>query len=99
MTDARPFVAFNFAVEIDVPGVSDEVCSASFAECDGLELTMDVKSLREGGNHATHHRLAGFVGMGNLTLKRGMTSASFDLWTGSTPWPRSRRCAERARSW
>lgn len=81
MADAdRPFVAFNFAVEINVPGVSQELCSGSFQECDGLEMTLDVKSLREGGNNVTQHRLAGFTGYGNLTLKRGMTNAGFDLW-------------------
>jgi phage tail-like protein len=78
--DDRPFVNFNFAVEINVPGVSQEVCSGAFQECDGLEMTLDVKSIREGGNNVTAHRLAGFLGYGNLTLKRGMTNASFDLW-------------------
>jgi phage tail-like protein len=76
----RPFVAFNFAVEINVPGVTHEACAAAFQECDGLELTMDVKSVKEGGNNVTQHRLAGFLSYGNVTLKRGMTSASFDLW-------------------
>ena len=76
----RPFVNFNFAVELSVPDISDEVVGASFSECDGLELTMDVKSLREGGDAVSQHRLAGNVSYGILTLKRGMTSASFDLW-------------------
>ncbi len=76
----RPFTAFSFAIELSVPGVSNELVSAAFAECDGLEMTMDVKSLREGGDAATHHRLAGNVTYGQVTLKRGMTSDSFDLW-------------------
>ena len=74
-----PFTAFNFAVEIRVPGVSEMACSAAFAECDGLELTMEVKTIREGGNNARQIRLAGPVSVGTLTLKRGMT-ANFDLW-------------------
>lgn len=74
-----PFTAFNFAVEIPVPGVSERVCSAAFAECDGLEMTMEVKTLREGGNNSRQLRLAGPVSYGQLTLKRGMT-ATFDLW-------------------
>jgi phage tail-like protein len=74
-----PFSAFNFAVEIKVPGVSDEVCSAAFAECDGMEMSMDVKTIREGGNNGKQVRLAGPLGFGQLTLKRGMT-ANFDLW-------------------
>jgi phage tail-like protein len=74
-----PFLAFNFAVEIRVPGVSDLVCNAAFSECDGLEMTMDVKTIREGGNSGKQLRLAGPVGYGQLVLKRGMT-ASYDLW-------------------
>lgn len=80
MSTARPFVSFNFAIEINVSGVSDEVASAAFQECDGLEMTLDIKSVREGGNNVTQHRLAGFLGYGTLTLKRGMTADSFDLW-------------------
>ena len=75
----RPFVAFNFAVEINVPGVSPKVCGAAFAECDGLEMTMDVKTIREGGNNGRQIRLTGPVNVGVLTLKRGMTT-TFDLW-------------------
>jgi len=74
-----PFTAFNFAVEIRVPGVVEEVCSASFAECDGMEMTLDVKTIREGGNNDRQIRLAGPAAFGQLTLKRGMT-ASLDLW-------------------
>ena len=75
----HPFSAFNFAVEITVPGLPDELCSAAFAECDGLEMTMDVKTIKDGGNNATLVRLPGQLAFGTLTLKRGMT-ASFDLW-------------------
>jgi phage tail-like protein len=78
-TVAAPFTAFNFSVEIDVPGVSSRVCSASFSECDGLEATMEVKTIREGGNNVTQIRLTGPLAYGQLTLKRGMT-ATFDLW-------------------
>jgi phage tail-like protein len=78
-TVTYPFTAFNFAVQIDVPGVSTQICSAAFAECDGLELTMDVKTIREGGNNTQQIRLTGAVNYGTLTLKRGMT-ANLDLW-------------------
>lgn len=74
-----PFTAFNFAVEIEVPGVSTKVCNASFAECDGLEMTRDVKTIREGGNNSAQIRFTGPLAFGQVTLKRGMT-ASFDLW-------------------
>lgn len=74
-----PFTAFSFSVEIAVDGVSDNICKASFAECDGLEMTMDVKTIRQGGDNARQIRLTGPVNFGTLTLKRGMTS-TFHLW-------------------
>jgi phage tail-like protein len=78
-TVIAPFTAFNFSVEINVPGLTSRVCSAAFAECDGLEATMEAKTIREGGNNVTQIRLTGPLSYGQLTLKRGMT-ATFDLW-------------------
>src|SRR5713226_8404944 len=74
-----PFTSFNFAVEINVKDISPKVCSAAFSECDGLEMSMEVKTIREGGNNGRQLRLAGPLAFGQLTLKRGMT-ATFDLW-------------------
>ena len=79
MLDPTIFTAFNFLVEINVPGVSDQVCAAAFAECDGLEVSMEAKSFQEGGNNTAQVHLAGPVSYGQLTLKRGM-SADFGLW-------------------
>jgi phage tail-like protein len=78
-TVVAPFISFNFAVEIEVPDVIPNACNGAFAECDGLEMTMDVKTIREGGNNTQQIRLTGPVNYGTLTLKRGMTS-NFDLW-------------------
>jgi phage tail-like protein len=66
-------------VEINVPFLGPTLCNAAFAECDGLDMTMDVKSIREGGNNTRQIRLVGAVNYGQLTLKRGMTN-NFDLW-------------------
>jgi phage tail-like protein len=74
-----PFSAFNFAVEVAVAGVSPSICHAAFAECDGLDMRMQVRTIREGGNNARQIHLAGPVSYSNLTLRRGMTS-NFDLW-------------------
>jgi phage tail-like protein len=74
-----PFTSFNFSVEIRVEGVSEQVCNASFSECDGLEMTTEVKTIREGGNNGSQVRLTGPMAFGQLTLKRGVT-ANFDLW-------------------
>src|SRR4051812_33204247 len=88
---ARPFTSFNFGVEIHFDGKT--LCSAAFAECDGLEMTMDVKTIRDGGNNRAQIRLAGPVAYGTLSLKRGMTE-SFDLWewcqaVNVSPWLRA----------
>jgi phage tail-like protein len=74
-----PFTTFRFAIEINVAGISEKVCGGYFAECDGLEMTMEVKTIREGGNNGKQIRLSGPVSYGQLTLKRGMTD-NFDLW-------------------
>ena len=74
-----PFTAFNFEVEITVPDLLPKVCNAAFSECDGLEMTLEAKTIREGGNNGVQIRLTGPRAHGQLTLKRGMTD-SLDLW-------------------
>jgi phage tail-like protein len=74
-----PFTAFSFSVEINVEGVAKQICDAAFSECDGLEMTMDVKTIREGGNNGKQIRLTGPINYGQVTMKRGVT-ANFDLW-------------------
>lgn len=78
-TSTYPFTAFNFSVEITREGDSKALCNAAFSECDGLEMTMEVKTIREGGNNGRQIRLTGPYAYGQLTLKRGMTKNS-DLW-------------------
>lgn len=75
----HPFTAFNFMVEIVRDDAASPLVSASFAECDGLEMTQEIKTVREGGNNAAQIRLAGPAAFGQITLRRGMT-ANFDLW-------------------
>jgi phage tail-like protein len=75
----QPFTAFNFAVEIFRGEEPKPLVSAAFAECDGLEMNMEVKTIREGGSNDRQIRLNGAVAYGQLTLKRGMTD-NFDLW-------------------
>jgi phage tail-like protein len=75
---SAPLIAFNFAVEVTVEGIS-RVCGGAFAECDGLEMSMEVKTIREGGNNGRQIRLTGPSAFGTLTLKRGMTD-TLDLW-------------------
>ena len=80
MANLYPFTTFNFSVELKVDGVAQMVCDGQFSECDGLEMTHEPKTIREGGSNGRVIRLTGPISYGQLTLKRGMTS-TFDLWT------------------
>jgi phage tail-like protein len=75
----RPFTAFNFSVEVTPRGASAPLVSAAFSDCDGLEMTMEVKTIRAGGENDRQIRLHGPAAYANLTLKRGMTT-DFGLW-------------------
>jgi phage tail-like protein len=74
-----PFTAFSFAVEINRGQDGNPLVNAAFAECDGLEMTMEVKTIREGGANDRQIRFNGPLAFGQLILKRGMTP-NFDLW-------------------
>jgi phage tail-like protein len=76
---AHPFTAFNFLVEIEVEGFVERLCHAAFSECDGLEVSMEPQTIREGGRNSGPVHLSGPVSYAQLSLKRGMT-ANLDLW-------------------
>jgi len=76
---AYPFSAFNFEIQIRKEGEAAPLCNAAFSECDGLEVSMDVKTIRQGGDNQRQLRFAGAAAYAPLTLKRGMTQG-FDLW-------------------
>jgi phage tail-like protein len=75
----HPFTTFNFRIEITYAGAASPVCAGEFAECDGLEMTIEPKTIREGGRNSRPIHFVGPVSYGQLTLKRGMT-ANFGLW-------------------
>ena len=61
------------------PGPEKAVAGGSFAECSGLEATMEPKVIKEGGrNYGTHQRV-GSVTFATVILRRGMTDNT-DLW-------------------
>jgi phage tail-like protein len=74
-----PFTAYDFRVEILLPGAAEPLCQAAFSECDGLEMRFEVTTLQEGGDRTGRRLLAGPAAFGEVTLRRGMTE-SFDLW-------------------
>jgi phage tail-like protein len=94
MATEYPFTAFRFDVTLLVDNagplnLTNPLCNASFAECDGLEMTMEPKVVREGGDNTNQIHLVGPVTYSNLTLKRGMTE-NLDLWkwfTGASAGP------------
>jgi phage tail-like protein len=79
MVAPYPFTGFNFSVEINRGQDGKPLAAAEFSDCDGLEMTMDVKTIREGGANDRPVRVSGAVNYANLTLKRGMTR-NYDLW-------------------
>jgi len=96
MAAAYPFTSFNFSVEINRGQDGGPLAAAEFSECDGLEMTMEVKTIREGGANDHPVRVSGPINYSNLTLKRGMTS-NHDLWKwfeDSAADPRLRADAE-----
>lgn len=82
-TVEAPFTSFRFEVVLELdnppPGITNPVCNAAFAECSGLEMTMEPKTVREGGNNREQIHLMGPVSYGQLTLRRGIT-ANVQLW-------------------
>ncbi|MDB5801308.1 MAG: conserved hypothetical phage tail protein [Rhodocyclales bacterium] len=50
-----------------------EICSGAFAECTGLEATMEPKVIKEGGVNYGGVQRAGSVSFATVVLKRGMT--------------------------
>ena len=79
-----PYTTFRFEVVLDLesppPGVTNPVCNAAFQECEGLEMTMEPKTLRQGGDNDRQIHLVGPVSYSQLTLRRGMT-ANLQLWS------------------
>ncbi|MGE0348865.1 phage tail protein [Hydrogenophaga sp.] len=80
-----PLVPFRFHVRFrqssDGAQQGDEVviCSGAFAECSGLEATMEPKQIRAGGMNYGAAQRAGPVSFATVVLKRGMTRTRH-LW-------------------
>jgi phage tail-like protein len=79
-----PLITFRFDMQLTVSnpqrfGLSSPLCGGKFSEVDGLEMSNEVKTIKEGGNNLSQIHLVGPVTYGQLTLKRGMTP-NFDLW-------------------
>lgn len=78
-----PLTTFRFDVTLKVNnsalGLTNKLCEGRFSEIDGLDMSNEVKTVREGGNNLNQIHLVGPVTYGQLTLKRGMTT-NLELW-------------------
>lgn len=77
--NSAPLQVFRFFVEFaqvsiadDNPGSAMSVCNGAFAECTGLEATMEAKVIKEGGrNYGAAQRVGGTT-FATVVLKRGI---------------------------
>ncbi len=83
MTTPAPFTTFRFEIVLDLDqptdGLASPLCDAAFAECNGLEMTMEPKIVESASVTDRQQRLIGPMKYGQITLKRGMTS-NLQLW-------------------
>ena len=84
---AYPLHGFRFRVDFREQMINNEteggevlLCSGAFSECSGLEVTMEPKTVKEGGRNWGAAQRMGAVSFGTVVLKRGLTSTA-DLWT------------------
>jgi phage tail-like protein len=77
MNDAlTPLHAFRFLLRFSRSGGEggqEDVCGGAFAECSGLESSMEPKLIRAGGMNYGAVQRAGPVSFATVVLKRGMT--------------------------
>jgi phage tail-like protein len=89
-----PLSTFNFYITlIDSSSIAGTLITAAlsyavagFSECSGLEATVEIQDLREGGVNTYVHRFSTRPTYSNLTLKRGVIYLYDDLWTWHYNW-------------
>ena len=79
-----PIHVFRFRVEVTdeslATGPDGDAVEMSFAECTGLEATMEPKTIKEGGRNYGAAQRVGNVSFATVVLKRGV-STDRALWT------------------
>jgi phage tail-like protein len=77
----QPLHVFRFQVDFFTDSLSGndsheqfQVCSGAFAECTGLEATMEPKLIKEGGRNYGAAQRAGGTTFATVVLKRGISS-------------------------
>jgi phage tail-like protein len=82
-----PLHIFRFQVDFKMdtivrggaPGGPVDVCTGAFAECTGLEATMEPKAIKEGGANYGVAQRAGGITFATVVLKRGISTCR-NLW-------------------
>lgn len=76
-----PLHVFKFQVDFFTDSLTDDtsheqfpVCSGAFAECTGLEGTMETKVIKEGGRNYGVAQRAGGTAFATVVLKRGISA-------------------------
>ena len=77
---------------------SIRMCNAAFSECDGLEMTMEVKTIREGGNNGQQIRLTGPVDLRAAHAEARHDGELRPVGLVRRGWSRIPRCAPTPRS-
>ena len=82
-----PVIGFRFQVDFKeqmlanaTEGGEVQLCRGAFAECSGLEVSMEPKTIKEGGRNWGANQRMGQVSFSTVVLKRGLSSNG-DLWT------------------
>ena len=82
-----PVIGFRFQVDFKEQMLSNAteggevlLCRGAFAECSGLEVSMEPKTIKEGGRNWGANQRMGQVSFSTVVLKRGLSSNG-DLWT------------------
>ena len=75
-----PLHVFRFQVDFFTDSLTDDgsheqfqVCSGAFAECTGLEATMEAKVIKEGGRNYGAAQRAGGTTFATVIFKRGIS--------------------------
>jgi phage tail-like protein len=81
-----PLHVFRFLVSFQSQAVLSgatfgdaQICEGAFAECSGLEATMEPKAIKEGGRNYGITQRAGQISFNTVVLKRGVSS-NRNLW-------------------
>src|SRR5262249_157630 len=89
-----PLGVFNFYLTlIDASDVAGTLIKAAldykvagFSECSGLEATVEIFEIREGGLNEYVHKFPTRATFANITLKHGVIYLYDDLWSWHNDW-------------